>query len=205
MNLLYRQKTAFADLPIEDVMKTALLVIDYIYGIVEGSCQDYIKAHSTIENTNKLIDYYRAHNMPIYFVRLGFDKNYTACPNHSRAFQNIKSKGLFQLGQHDTDFVKELHYQSHDVVVNKTAASPFHCDQEFIKNLQSQNIECLIFTGLATDNAINLGVREAHDMGYYTIVAEDACGGSSEDFHKWAILLLDKIANEIILVDELIK
>lgn len=88
-------------------------------------------------------------------------------------------------------------------MINKTAASPFHSD--LIKALEAENIEKLIFAGVATDNAINIGTREAHDNGYYTIIAEDACGASSDEFHHWSIELLKKIANEIVAVDVLIQ
>ena len=101
--------------------------------------------------------------------------------------------------------VEALDYQKEDEVINKTAASPFHCNGQLTKSLQSQGIERLIFAGVATDNAINIGVREAHDAGYYTIVVEDACGASSEEFHQWTISMLKKIANEIVSVDDLIK
>ncbi len=186
-------------------MKTALLVIDYINGIIGGSCKDYAKNHPILANTNKLIKAAREHNIPIYFVRLAFDSNYTGAPKHSKMFNYAKSQGLFQIGNKDTEFVEGLNYQKNDVVINKTAASPFHCNGDLTKSLISQNIERLIFAGVATDNAIDIGVREAHDAGYYTIIAEDTCGASSEEFHQWTMTMLQKIANEILTVEALLQ
>lgn len=186
-------------------MKTALLVIDYINGIIGGSCKNYAQTHPILANTNKLIQAARANHLPIYFVRLAFDSNYSGIPKHSHMFNYVRSHGLFQLGQDDTAFVEGLSYQKTDVVINKTAASPFHCNGELTKSLQAQNIERLIFAGVATDNAIDIGVREAHDDGYYTVIAEDACGASSEEFHHWTLVMLKKIANEIVLVEAFIQ
>lgn len=184
-------------------MKTALLVIDYINGIVKGLCYEYVAKYPIVANTNKLIAKCRANEIPVYFVRLAFDANYTDLPKHSKGFNYIKQQGLFQLGSDSCEFIDDLDLQHDDTIIDKTAASPFHSKN--LKNLlTSKNIDKLIFAGLATDNAINIGVREANDAGYFTVIAEDACGASSEDFHNWSIKMLEKIANEIIPVDVII-
>lgn len=181
-------------------MKTALLVIDYINGIMNGTCKEYASTHPIVKNTNKLIANCREKNIPIYFVRLAFDKHYSHMPMHSNLFRSIKENGLFQIGNADAEFISELDIRPDDIIINKTATSPFH-SIGLTESLQSNHIEKLIFAGVATDNAINIGVREAHDAGYYTIVVEDACGASSKEFHQWSIELLKKIANEIVLVE----
>lgn len=185
-------------------METALLVIDYINGIMNGSCKDYANKYPIVTNTNKLITGCRSQAIPIYFVRLAFNSNYSNLPKHSHLFNNIKQQGLFQLGSHDCEFSKTLDFRADDHVINKTAASPFH-SQNLTAELRSKNIEQLIFAGVATDNAINIGAREAHDAGYYTTIVEDACGASSEDFHRWSIAMLEKIVNEIVSVDKFLK
>jgi nicotinamidase-related amidase len=185
-------------------MKTALLVIDYINGIINGSCKDYAEKHPIVKNINKVIAFCRSRNIPIYHVRVAFDKLYTDLPKHSPLFNQAKQKGLFQIGNRDAEFIEAIDIQPSDTIINKTAVSPFH-SEGLLDSLKSSYIEKLIFTGVATDNAINLGTREAHDMGFYTVVVEDACGASSEEHHQWAIVLLKKIANEIITTDACIN
>lgn len=184
-------------------MKTALLVIDYINGIMNGSCKEYASKHPILQNTNTLIAGCKKADIPIYFVRLAFDEKYSNIPKHSNMFKYVRDNNLFQLGNSDAEFVSELDINPDDKIINKTVASPFH--SEGLKEaLKAEGIEKLIFAGVATDNAIDIGVREAHDMGFYTVIAEDACGASSEDFHKWTITMLKKIANEILCVDEIL-
>lgn len=185
-------------------MKAALLVIDYINGIINGSCKDYAKKYPIVKNTNKVITFCRSQNIPIYHVRVAFDKHYTGLPKHSPLFNQAKEKGLFQIGNSDAEFIEEIDIKPSDIIINKTAVSPFH-SQGLLDSLKSSQIEKLIFTGVATDNAINLGTREAHDMGFYTVIVEDACGASSEEHHQWAITLLKKVANEIIITDACIN
>lgn len=183
-------------------MKTALLVIDYINGIINGSCKDYAEKYPIVKNTNKVISFCQSQNIPIYHIRVAFDKNYSGLPKHSPLFNQAKQKGLFQIGNPDAEFITEIDIQSSDTIINKTAVSPFR-SVGLLDSLKSLQVEKLIFTGVATDNAINLGAREAHDMGFYTVIVEDACGASTEEHHQWAIALLKKIANEIITTDDL--
>lgn len=185
-------------------MKSALLVIDCINGIINGSCKEYASTHPIVENTNKLIAHCRTKNIPIYFVRVAFDKNYTGMPKNSPLFNRAKENGLFQMENSDTHFISELDIKPSDTIINKTATSPFH-SKGLTESLHSNGVEKLIFAGVATDNAINIGTREAHDAGYYTVIAEDACGASSEEFHRWSIELLKKIANEIVSTEALLE
>jgi len=119
-------------------------------------------------------------------------------------FKYAKEHNMFMLGNADAEFISTLDIRSGDTVINKTATSPFR-SKNLKASLVSQGIERLIFSGVSTDNAINIGTREAHDMGYYTIIAEDACGASSDDFHSWSLTLLKKIANEILSTDEILE
>lgn len=185
-------------------MKTALLVIDYINDIINGSCKDYAEKYPIIKNTNKVIAFCRSENIRIYHVRVAFDESYSNLPKHSPLFKQAKEKRLFQIGNSDVEFINTIDIQPSDIIINKTAVSPFR-SEGLLDSLRSSHIEKLIFTGVATDNAINLGTREAHDMGFYTVIVEDACGASSEEHHQWAIALLKKIANEIVTTDSFFK
>lgn len=186
------------------IMNTALLVIDYINGIMNGSCKTYSEQYPIIENTNKVIAFCRSHHMPIYYVRVAFDKNYSGIPKYSPLFNQAKQKGLFQIGNHDVEFVEALDRLPSDIIINKTAVSPFH-SEKLLPDLHTLKIDRIILTGVATDNAINLAAREAHDMGFYTTIIEDACGASSVECHQSALMLLKKIANEIITTNDLIR
>jgi len=145
-------------------MKTALLVIDYINGIMKGSCKEFAKNHLILSATNKLIVGCRKAAIPIYFIRLAFDAQYSDIPKHSKSFNYVREHNLFKIGNADTEFVSDLDMMPNDIVINKTAASPFH--SKLSELLKSQSVERLIFAGVATDNAISIGVREAHDDGY---------------------------------------
>src|SRR3989338_2205265 len=104
-------------------MKTALLVIDYINGIINGSCKYYAEKHPIVKNTNKVIAFCRSQNIPIYHVRVAFDKHYTGLPKHSPLFNQAKQKGLFQIGNMDAEIIDAIDMQPSDTIINKTAVS----------------------------------------------------------------------------------
>jgi len=179
-------------------MKKGLLIVDMIDGIaVNGSCGSFVKEHPILNNINHLIQVFREHHLPIYFIRLAFAKGYPDYPEHSKIFNYIKDNSKFLIGEKDTEFMEKLNFrEKEDRVFNKTGTSPFH-HSELLEVIHADEVEQLIFTGVATDNAVNIGSRFAHDEGYKTTVIADACGASTLEMHDASLKLLAKIVNEI--------
>ncbi len=187
-------------------MKKGLLVVDMINGIAaNGSCSKYVQQAPVLDNINKLITTFRKQKLPIYFIRLAFEENYPDYPAHSKIFNAIRNNHKFLIGSDDVNFIDGLDYQENkDRVFNKTATNPFH-HSGLLDAILEDNVEHLIFTGLATDNAINIGSRFAHDEGFKTTVVDDACGASTIEMHEAALMLLNKIVNEMTDTENFIK
>lgn len=170
----------------EVYMKKALLVVDYIAGIGsdQGSCASYLQSHPNIvANTNHLIDFFRSHKLPIFFIRLAFDTNYTNLPQHAPKGAFLKKERKFLLGSKDVEFLPNLHYQHGDTVINKTYGDIFHGNQ-LLAALKQEKIEELVLTGISTNNAIANGAATAMKHDFYVVVIEDACGAASEYNHR---------------------
>ena len=180
-------------------MNQALLVIDYIEAIAQsGTCADYLQANPhVIENTNQLIASYRNKQAPIFFVRLAFNKTYEGLPHYAPKGDYIQTHQKFLLDSHETDFIPELDYQSHDLVINKKYGDPFH-GNTLVKQLKDLSIGHLIFTGVATDNAILFGTNTAMVNNFKVTVINDACGAATEDKHQQALAIMEgKSVNDI--------
>lgn len=179
-------------------MKKGLIIVDMINGIaVNGSCGNFVKKYPVLNNINQLIKLFRNQNLPCFFVRLAFSPGYPDCPKHSKTFNYIKDNQKFLVGDLDTELMKGLDFrENEDRLFNKTAANPFH-HSGLSEAIHHDQVEHLIFVGVATDNAINIGSRYAHDEGYKTTIIADACGASTLEMHENALLLLNKIVNEI--------
>ncbi|MDP1574408.1 MAG: isochorismatase family protein [Coxiellaceae bacterium] len=91
--------------------------------------QDKRVAQVILQRLRQLVSDFRFHKspvparrfLPIYHIRVAFDKDYTGLPKHSHLFNQAKQKGLFQIGNQDAEFIDEINIQSSDVIINKTA------------------------------------------------------------------------------------
>jgi len=187
-------------------MRKGLIIIDMINGIaVNGSCSKYVKKFPVLNNVNQLISAFRKKGLPIYFVRLAFAEGYPDSPKHSKSFTYIRDNNKFLLGSDQVELMEGLNYQEgKDRVFNKTGANPFH-HSGLSEALQKDGIEDLVFAGVATDNAINIGSRFANDEGYRTTVIKDACGAGTVELHENSLALLGKIVNKIMSTDDFLS
>lgn len=189
-------------------MKTALLVIDFINGIAagNGSCADYLKNHpAVVENTNTLIKTARQQQALAVHVRLAFDPNYAGLPKQAPSANAIRSNKLFQLDTDATTFIAEIDIKPSDVIVNKTYGDVFHGNQ-LLQQLKDQAIEQILFTGVATDNAILNSANTAMLNNFFVTVIEDACGAPTETAHVNALAIMKgRTASEIINTSQAVE
>ncbi len=182
-------------------MKPALVVIDFIHGIVKtGTCAAYLAEHyEVITNTNLLIEHFRKQHLPIFFVRLAFNKNYDDMPRYLPMADSIKTNHKFILGQTDTCFIDELNFnEAIDTVFNKKAGDPFH-GSHLLEALQAEAISDIVFTGIATDHAILYGANTAMTHGYKVIIMSDACGAATQTQHEQALAMINGRTSKDIL------
>ena len=169
-------------------MKKALLVIDYINGIArDGACASYLTEHpQVIHNTNELMTVAREQEMLIIHVRLAFDEDYLGLPQYAPMREVIKHHQKFLIGTDETAFIDAINRHDSDIVVNKQYGDPFH-GGELLAVLNAHQIETLIFTGIATDNAILNGANSAMLNNFEVVVITDACGATTQEAHDKAL------------------
>lgn len=179
------------------MMKTALLVIDFINDIVHpdgkisGSAA-YIKEHQVIENVNRAIHFARKNNIPIVFVKVGFNLNYLECPENSPIFSHAKKQQALKLNTWGTEFHEALDKQLHDLVIIKHRVSVFY-STSLEAYLRANQIQTLLIAGVSTDMAVQTTARDAHDRDYKVIIVADACGAASKEAHENALKLLQRL------------
>lgn len=186
-------------------MKTTLLVIDFITGIAAntGSCAQYLTDHpEVISNTNAIINQARQNNIDIMHIRLAFDNDYTGLPKHAPTAQYIKDHQLFAINSEACAFIPEIDRHPDDTIINKTYGDVFH-GNNLINILKTQGTEKLIFTGIATDNAILNSANTAIVNDFYVSIIKDACGAPSQEAHDHAIAIMTgRSASEITTTQE---
>ncbi len=188
-------------------LNKVLFVIDYIEGIAKtGACAQYLEAHpEIIENTNTLINAFRAADLPIFFIRLAFDNTYTGLPKYAPTAQTIKENKKFLIDQPDAQFIAELNFKKDkDFVFNKKYGDPFH-GSGLLEALVKLKIEEIIFTGISTNNAILFGANTAMINNFKVLIVEDACGAPTTEQHTQALSIMKgRTANEILTTKEVL-
>lgn len=175
--------------------KPAILLLDFINeithsdGKLSGPFLEYIEKNNVIENANHLIQYGRQNNIPIIFVKLGFNEGYPELSNQSPLLSSAKQFGALQLGTWATELNSKIDYQYDDIVIIKNRVSAFHgTNLEVI--LKCLQITDLLICGVSTNMAVELTARESHDRDYKVSIIADACGTINEELQRQSLAIL---------------
>jgi nicotinamidase-related amidase len=164
----------------------ALLVMDLQEGIVAAVGADEFPV---IENIQRAIGSARLHNVPIYFVTLGFRNGHPEVNPRNRMFAGIAQAGAFKRGSPDAAIHPALAPADGDQVVVKFRVSAFAgSDLEVL--LRARNIDTLVLTGISTSGVVLSTVREAADKDFRLVVLSDGCFDPDPDLH---VALTEKV------------
>nr|WP_281351632.1 isochorismatase family cysteine hydrolase [Propylenella binzhouense] len=94
-----------------------------------------------------------------------------------------------QRGMEETEFVDGMAPAPHHLVIEKSQPSIF-VDTPFDLRLRTMGVDTLVVAGVATDIGVEFTCRHAAALGYYTVVAADACGSYSREAHERSLAFL---------------
>jgi biuret amidohydrolase len=190
------------------MMNTALIALDLINDIVDGSGQlganstaRQVKSRGIMERTNAALAIARRKAWPVVLVKVGFSSQYQEQPKHSPLFGHAHEFNALELGQWGTEFHSELRTAATDFILTKTRVSAFY-NTPLESLLRAQRIERVVLLGVSTTWAVESTARDAHDRDYRVVVAEDACASRDEEQHRASIKNLSVIAS-VMRVDQL--
>lgn len=87
------------------------------------------------------------------------------------------------------EFFKEVEPRKGEIVLTKTCSGAF-VGTDLDRILRNMGIETLILVGFYTDQCVETTARDAADIGYDTILIEDACTTLTKELHDNAIKAL---------------
>ena len=102
------------------------------------------------------------------------------------------------------EFFDEVKPIEGEIVLTKTCSGAF-VGTNLDRILRNMGIETLIVVGYYTDQCVETTVRDAADIGYYTILVEDACTTLTEELHNNAIKALKDTYVKVMKTDEVLK
>ena len=107
-------------------------------------------------------------------------------------------------GGDDAQFLDGLTPLPHHIVIPKSQPSLF-IDTPFDLRLKTLGINTLVIAGVATDIGVEFNCRHAAALGYYTVVAEDACGSYTQAAHDRSIDFLRSWTTPVVSTQEIVQ
>jgi ureidoacrylate peracid hydrolase len=156
--------------------RAALLVIDVQREYFDADGPAYVEhARDIIGNVNRLVDAFRAHGLPLVFVR------HAHRPDGSDAgrmgdFAPPDEEPSFVEGTARVEWIPELHVERDDIVVTKRRYSAFlGTDLEAV--LRTASAQAVVICGLMTSFCCETTARDAHGRDFEVLFAADAVEG----------------------------
>lgn len=159
-----------------DPRNSALIVWDVQNMLVQSifNKEDFLKS------LNSLISSARSLNIPIFYTKI------TPLPDRfespARKFLLSRWGGRASWGNDPSLFELAVKPEKNEVVINKNTASIF-VGTNFELMVRNAGITTLVFTGIATEIGVESSARDAFNLGFIPIVAEDAVSSSDKEAH----------------------
>lgn len=198
--------------------KTAFLVVDAQNDNLheEGSLNfvgawKHARETGAVDNVKKLVEACRAKDIRVFWIkqnRLAEGRDIFPGTFDSRLMELIHGAlpGAFLGDTWDSDIYEELKpvIAEGELVIEKPGWSSFE-GTALMRYLNDLGVDTLIVCGFLTDFCVESTVRQASDLGFFTIVASDACATSNQEDHDLALARFDRLIGPVISTEVLLK
>lgn len=138
-----------------------------------------------IPNTQRLLEYFRGAGMKVIFVRNG-----PITSSGEERTERLRKNGASAdyRGTSGYEIDPRLGPRADEVVVDKLTAGGFTASY-LDHALRNMKIKSLVLSGTVTDMCVFSTARTGAELGYETLICEDACAAYTERAHKEALLM----------------
>jgi nicotinamidase-related amidase len=146
-------------------------------------------ADTVIPNNQALLALFRAHNMPVVFLTIGPESLECAESTPLMAWKwgerrKLSPRGsTFIKGTDAHDIIDELRPLADEIVLNKTTGGAFN-STALHQILRNMGIQHVVITGVATNACVESTARGAADLGFWSILVDDACATFDPAMHE---------------------
>lgn len=154
-----------------------------------------------VPNTAKLLAFFREHDLPRVFVRLGAQMGH--CRDLIPQIRSLETDFANIEGNREFEFLDELAPLPGEPVLTKLSASAFSSTgiDALLRNLE---VRTIVFAGVSTSQCVDLTARDAADRGYRALVVEDAVAEDRADFHVWTLEQFRRLFGRVETTDAVI-
>ncbi len=174
-----------ADITI-DPKHTAVLVLDYLVGIVSDDARRAALAKAT-----PVVKAARSAGLTIVYGTLGsgFEDDRPIVHPRNWSLVNFRGGGRFRRGSEDVKIHPDVAPQEDDIIIDRQRAGIFSGTSLDLM-LRSREIGQLAIFGISTSGQVLSAVRWGVDLDYDQYVLEDCCADKDEEVHR---MLMSKV------------
>lgn len=161
-----------------DAKKCALVVIDLQEGILPFAGGPH-SASDVVSRAARLAEKCRAVGAPVFMVRVGWSTDFAEALK-----QPVDTPaGAQALPENWWTYPQALGKQESDIDVIKRQWGAFYgTDLEL--QLRRRGIDTIILCGISTNIGVESTARNAWELGFNLVIAEDACSAASTEQHQ---------------------
>ncbi|PQP25078.1 cysteine hydrolase family protein [Rhodococcus opacus] len=159
-----------------------------------------VSERRVIDQIAALIAAAREAGTPVVYTRVAWKPDFSDLEVNSPLLGIVAQAGCLKEGSELAEIVEPLAPGDGDIVLTHQRVGGFagtHLDA----TLRDRGITTLLFAGVATNASVEGTARVASDLGYRTVIVEDACSAATPEAHEASINSLGLLA-EITTVDE---
>ncbi|HEY4437056.1 MAG TPA: hydrolase [Lelliottia sp.] len=182
-----------------DATKTALVVIDLQEGILPFAGGPHT-ASDVVSRSARLADKCRASGSPVVMVRVGWSADFAEALKQSVDAQAPAAA----LPANWWTYPETLGKQDGDIEVTKRQWGAFYgTDLEL--QLRRRGIDTIILCGISTNIGVESTARNAWELGFNLVIAEDACSAASADQHQGSMTHIFPRIGRVRSTDEILS
>ena len=182
-----------------DATKTALVVIDLQEGILPFAGGPYA-ASDVVSRSARLAEKCRANGSQVVMVRVGWSADFAEALK--QPVDAITPAAA--LPENWWDYPVALNKHESDIEVIKRQWGAFYgTDLEL--QLRRRGIDTIILCGISTNIGVESTARNAWELGFNLVIAEDACSAASSDQHQGSMTNIFPRIGRVRSTDEIVN
>ncbi|MGU3523253.1 hydrolase [Enterobacteriaceae bacterium C23F] len=179
--------------------KTALVVIDLQEGILPFAGGPHT-ANDVVAKSAKLAEKCRAQGSPVIMVRVGWSADFAEALKQPVDAQ----AGAHALPDNWWTYPQALGKKVSDIEVTKRQWGAFYgTDLEL--QLRRRGIDTIILCGISTNIGVESTARNAWELGFNLVIAEDACSAASAEQHEGSMKNIFPRLGRVRSTEEILK
>lgn len=190
----FAETVGFGDRP-------ALVVIDLINAFTDPESDLGSELDDVVTQTGRLLEAFRAHDLPRYFTTVGFEESFGDAGMFVRKVPALQELAL---GTDRVAVDERLEPVGDERVILKKYASAFF-GTDLSSELVTNDVDTLVLAGVTTSGCVRATAVDSLQHGYRTIVPADAVGDRARLPHLANLFDIHAKYGDVVLTEDILE